>query len=203
MENQFEYACNLFELNSRLFCRYWDGMVKAQSKFCDRCLETAPQNPASAVENIPELYGSLASYMTDSFQRSVLFWDTLRRRGNMFLEHERAGKPPVLIYKYEMIDDGRRFERPVNYALLRIIPPEKVVTDDCKRPFIVVDPRAGHGPGIGGFKEDSEIGVALHAGHPVYFVMFFPDPEPGQTILDVCAAEARFVRTVAERHPRC
>jgi len=70
-----------------------------------------------------------------------------------------------------------------------------------KRPFIVVDPRAGHGPGIGGMKHDSEIGVALKAGHPCYFVGFLPNPVPGQTVEDVCRAEALFVRTVAERHP--
>ena len=48
-----------------------------------------------------------------------------------------------------------------------------------KRPFVVVDPRAGHGPGIGGFKADSEIGVAMRAGHPCYFVGFTPEPMPG------------------------
>ncbi len=53
------------------------------------------------------------------------------------------------------------------------------------RPFVIIDPRAGHGPGIGGFKEDSQVGVALRAGHPVYFVIFFPDPVPGQTLADV------------------
>ena len=73
--------------------------------------------------------------------------------------------------------------------------------DDTKRPFIIVDPRAGHGPGIGGFKQDSQVGVALKAGHPVYFVIFFPRPEPGQTLEDVCAAEGQFVETVVERHP--
>ena len=52
-------------------------------------------------------------------------------------------------------------------------------TDPRKRPFIVVDPRAGHGPGIGGMKQDSEIGVALAAGHPCYFVGFLPEPVPG------------------------
>jgi pimeloyl-ACP methyl ester carboxylesterase len=43
--------------------------------------------------------------------------------------------------------------------------------------------------------------VALKAGHPVYFVIFFPRPEPGQTLPDVCAAEAQFVQTVVDRHP--
>ncbi len=46
------------------------------------------------------------------------------------------------------------------------------------------------------------MGVALRAGHPVYFVIFFRDPEPGQTLLDVCAAEQVFVRKVRELHPK-
>jgi pimeloyl-ACP methyl ester carboxylesterase len=109
--------------------------------------------------------------------------------------------PPLLIYDYETIEDGRKYKRPVNYALLRILPPQGTEIDETKRPFIIVDPRAGHGPGIGGFKQDSQVGVALKAGHPVYFVIFFPRPEPGQTLADVCFAEARFVEVVGERHP--
>ena len=66
---------------------------------------------------------------------------------------------------------------------------------------MVIDPRAGHGPGIGGFKIDSEIGIALKQGHPCYFVMFFPQPVPGQTIESVCAAEIAFLRKVNELHP--
>jgi hypothetical protein len=50
-------------------------------------------------------------------------------------------------------------------------------------------------------KHDSEIGVALAAGHPCYFVGFLPDPVPDQTIEDVCEAEARFVEEVVARHP--
>ena len=65
----------------------------------------------------------------------------------------------------------------------------------------MIDPRAGHGPGIGGFKIDSEIGIALKVGHPCYFVMFYPQPVPGQTIESVCAAEAEFMRKVNELHP--
>jgi pimeloyl-ACP methyl ester carboxylesterase len=140
-------------------------------------------------------------YGVDFAQRSVLFFDTLRQRGNNWIAHEQAGKPPVLAYKYEVLADGRTMERPVNHALVRIIPPHGVDVDNRLRPYIIIDPRAGHGPGIGGFKEDSEVGVALQAGHPVYFVIFYPDPEPGQTLADVTDAEAEFVRIVAERHP--
>src|SRR6266513_893151 len=112
-----------------------------------------------------DLWREGTEYAVDFGQRSALFWDTLRQRGNAYIEHERAGKPPLLAYKYEMLSDGRKFEHPVNYALVRIVAPVGIATDEALRPFIIVDPRAGHGPGIGGFKADSEVGVALLAGH--------------------------------------
>ncbi|GAB2599770.1 DUF3141 domain-containing protein [Ramlibacter solisilvae] len=148
-----------------------------------------------------ELAGGLQAYLVDSFQRGVLFWDTLRQRGNDYLERNRAGLPPVLHFDYEVLMDGRQFERAVNYALVRIKPPAGVKVDKKRRPYVVIDPRAGHGPGIGGFKDDSQVGEALRAGHPVYFVIFFPEPEPHQTLLDVCQAEQQFVRHVRELHP--
>ncbi len=101
--------------------------------------------------------------------------------------------------------DARQFEHPANYALLRIIEIGEDCWDDCidpeKPPVIVVDPRAGHGPGIGGFKRESEVGMAMREGHPVYFVIFFPEPAPGQTLADVLHALRRFVEEVARRHP--
>ncbi len=148
-----------------------------------------------------ELWTGGTRYGVDSAQRSILFWDTLRQRGNNFLEHERQGLPPVLRFDYEIVMDGRSFKRPVNYALVRIVPPEGVMVDAKRRPYVIIDPRGGHGPGIGGFKDDSQVGVALHAGHPVYFVIFFPNPEPGQTLPDVCNAEREFVHRVRELHP--
>jgi Protein of unknown function (DUF3141) len=160
---------------------------------------------AAGAKNAPvspwDAWTSGAQYAVDFAQRSVLFWDTLRQRGNNFLEHERQGLPPVLHFDYEMIMDGRSLERPVNYALLRIVPPEGVTVDAKRRPYVIIDPRGGHGPGIGGFKDDSQVGVALREGHPVYFVIFFPDPEPGQTLLDVSSAEREFVHRVHELHP--
>jgi uncharacterized protein DUF3141 len=140
-------------------------------------------------------------YWTDAAERTVLFWDVMRKRGNQFLEHEAKGKPPVLVFEHEMVLDGRTLERPVNYFLVRIIPPAGTRLEPRKRPFVIVDPRAGHGPGIGGFKLDSEIGVALRAGHSCYFVGFRSEPMPGQTLEDVGRAEARFLERVAELHP--
>jgi len=158
----------------------------------------AMSDPAAAARLWVDWY----DYAIDGAQRSILFWDTLRERGNTFVEHNKAGLPPVLHFDHEMVVDGRTLARPVNYALLRIVAPDGVVVDATRRPYVIIDPRAGHGPGIGGFKDDSQVGVALRAGHPVYFVIFFRDPEPGQTLLDVCEAEKQFVHTVRELHPK-
>ena len=143
----------------------------------------------------------LVDYWVDAWQRSILLLDVLRQRGNNCIEHNARKAPNVLSFDAELVLDGRTLPRPVNYGLVRIIPPTGTVIDQSKRPFIVFDPRAGHGPGIGGMKHDSEIGVALAAGHPCYFVGFLPEPMPGQTIEDVCKAEARFVEEVVKRHP--
>lgn len=139
-------------------------------------------------------------YLVDSIQRTVLTWDVLRRRGNQYMEHIVKGRPPVLVFDYDTVLDGRTLERPVNYQLLRIRS-DTHPADNSKRPIVVVDPRAGHGPGIGGFKPDSQIGLALKNGYPCYFVSFLPQPMPGQTIEDVARAEATFLRKVTELHP--
>lgn len=151
--------------------------------------------------DLAKLTQQTADYWVDSWQRTVLFWDVLRQRSNQYYQHKAMSVPHVLHFDAELILDGRTFERPVNYGLVRIKPPKDVVINPKKRPFVVIDPRAGHGPGIGGFKVDSEIGVAMRSGHPCYFVGFSPDPMPGQTIEDIMCAEAVFLKKVIELHP--
>ena len=163
------------------------------------------QKNTPATESTMAPFGMFApamEYMIDAAQRIVLFWDVMRQRGNQYREHMAETAPHVLEYKIELVVDGRTLDRPVNYVLVRVIPPAGVEVDPALRPFIVVDPRAGHGPGIGGFKADSEIGVALKAGHPCYFVGFLPDPVPGQTIEDIGRAEAIFIEKVTAAHPK-
>ena len=147
------------------------------------------------------LFGAAAQYWIDAWQRGVLVLETLNERGNTALAQAAKEAPHVLSFAAEVVLDGRTLERPVNYALVRVAPPSDVTIDPTKPPVVVVDPRAGHGPGIGGMKPESEIGVALRAGHAVYFIGFLPKPVPGQTIEDVCRAEAVFLEEVAKRHP--
>jgi len=147
------------------------------------------------------LFAAMQAYIVDRAQRMALTADALRERGDIFLSHETAGCPPVLAYDYDIVMDGADLPRPCNYVLMRIRAPEGVETRETKRPYVIIDPRAGHGAGIGGFKNDSQVGVALADGHPVYFVGFRRDPEPGQTLADVTRAEAAFVREVRRLHP--
>ena len=167
-------------------------------------------------------------YSIDAGQRLLLHTDILRKRGNIYLEHLKNGQPPVLGFDYEVIMDARKFEQPASFALARIInrrktdrrtkkrkrqnpahekrensmPVQEFTDSATKRPLIIIDPRAGHGAGIGGSKEASEVGMALSFGHEVYFVFFYIDPMPGQTLTDVKNAEIRFLEEVVKRHPK-
>ena len=144
---------------------------------------------------------AFSEYVRDFWQRSVLFLDILRQRGNQHEEMSAHGITSVLIYDSELVMRGDELPHPVNYSLLRVIPPEGVEIDDRKRPIFVIDPRAGQGPGIGGFKELSEIGQAFKAGHPVYFAGFTASPVEGQRIEDVARAYTIFLEKIAELHP--
>ncbi|MGR3638428.1 DUF3141 domain-containing protein [Alterinioella nitratireducens] len=172
----------------------------------NKSLRLAMETPERASAPVADDVGTGAQtpYAQDAFERWILFLDTLRERADNMIAHERQGMPPLLDFDYELLLDARSFERPANYALLRITRVGEDCWDDCvdeaKPPVIVIDPRAGHGPGIGGFKRDSEVGMAMHEGHPVYFVIFFPEPVPGQTLADVHYALRDFVSEVARRH---
>ena len=141
------------------------------------------------------------AYVRDSVQRQALVFDALRKRGNVYTDHIDSGMPPVLDFQYDIIVDGKDLNPPVNYLLLKITPPEGIVIDPERAPVLIIDPRAGHGAGIGGFKPDSQVGDAFDDGHQVYFCAFRPMPEPSQTIAHVRDAEIFFLKKIAEEHP--
>ena len=108
-----------------------------------------PARQAQLSSDMFGLVGPAMDYAIDVAQRTVLFWDVMRQRGNQYREHLAETVPHVLSYEAELIIDGRTLPRPVNYGLVRIVPPKGVTIDPQRRPFVIVDPRAGHGPGIG------------------------------------------------------
>src|SRR3974390_248729 len=79
--------------------------------------------------------GPVTEYLIDAAQRCVLFWDVMRQRGNQYREHQSMTAPNVLQYQAELMVDGRTLDRPVNYALVRIVPPPHIEIAASKRPF--------------------------------------------------------------------
>ncbi len=161
---------------------------------------SANKPPSTDLPAMAALFTDAVEYSTDAWQRTILFWDVLRQRSADYQDSMHRTAPNVLRYEGEVLMDGRTLPRPVNYGLVKITPPEGVKIDPKRRPFVVIDPRAGQAPGIGGFKAESEIGVAMNAGHQCYFIGFLPNPEPGQTIEDVMHAEGAFLEKVNELH---
>ncbi|MBP9791722.1 MAG: DUF3141 domain-containing protein [Rickettsiales bacterium] len=141
-----------------------------------------------------------SDYIADFNQRCILYTDVMRQRGNKQIDITNHKGTTVLSFEFEVILDGLTFERPINYWLAKIKAPAGVVTNDKKRPFVIQDPRAGQGPGIGGMKKDSEIGDALRNGHPVYFVGFNNTPVEGQTFEDIISGQLNFYLQIAEIH---
>lgn len=174
---------------------------KRETHATQNAVKNSQAGMSGGINSALQAWGPMGEYMTDAMQRTILYWDLMRQRSVQHDEQKAKAVPNVLNFDAELVLDARKFKRPANYLLVRVKPPAGVTVDARKRPFVVVDPRAGHGPGIGGFKADSEIGMALRAGHPCYFVGFTPEPMPGQTIEDIMHAEAVFLEKVIELHP--
>lgn len=198
--------------HSTVASRQVESILRVASRRFQRMADDHGSRARTALETLGHIGEAFADvedrgehfhdYVVDAWQRAWLAADVYRARGDRFVEHEADGLPPVLIYDYEVIIDGKDLKRPVNYMLFRILPDHDVEIFDWKRPYVIIDPRAGHGAGIGGFQTDSQVGVALADGHPVYFVSFKPEPEPGQTLADVTNAEAAFIKEIQRRHPK-
>jgi len=119
--------------------------------------------------------------------------DVLRRRSQIYYEQRAKALPNVLSFDAELVLDARTFERPANYILVQIKPPAGVRIDPKKRPFVVVDPRAGHGRASaasrptaswrGDARRPSGLLRRLH-----------PEPMPGQTIETSCTPRRRSSR---------
>lgn len=136
MTNLAEYPERAQELNAKIARVYNKRVQLAQQRFQERTQRAWDDHIAALIARPPtpwEVWTQWLEYATDFSQRSILFWDTLRQRGNNFVAHEQAGKPPVLHFEYETVLDARGFARPANYALVRIIPPAGVTVDPRRR----------------------------------------------------------------------
>jgi hypothetical protein len=63
-----------------------------------------PQFPVDAMSG---MVANAVEYMVDAGQRSVLFFDIMRQRGDQYRDHVAETAPHVLNYAAELIIDGR------------------------------------------------------------------------------------------------
>ncbi|MFP3607098.1 DUF3141 domain-containing protein, partial [Paraburkholderia sp. SIMBA_053] len=82
----------------------------------------APSMPFASIPG--NLFAQGYAYAVDTWQRSVLFADVMRERGNQYQAHMQERVPNVLDFGTELIVDGRTLPRPVNYGLVRIVAPD-------------------------------------------------------------------------------
>ena len=95
----------------------------------------------------------MANYFVNAAQSGVLFLDVMRQRGNARRAHLAETAPHVLNYDAKLVIDGRTLEHPVNYVLVRIVPPEDVQIDEKKDKIELTDKgkqlvRYSHAPAV-------------------------------------------------------
>ena len=78
--------------------------------------------------NLPTPDDALA-YATDAVQRAMLFMDVMRQRSEQAAAHNAETVPHVLSFEADLVCDGRKLPRPVNYFLVRILPLKGMVND--------------------------------------------------------------------------
>ncbi len=195
-EEHFSSALALFKHLGQLHHLQFDSITKASDQHYKAILRPLHEGHLRQ-PNAADYW----EYWVDFGQRSLLYWDALRQRGDNTLAYERAGYPLLLKFPYEVLIDGRDLSSPVNYSLLKITPAPNQPTNEEYAPVIIIDPRAGPGAGIGGFKQASTVGESLRAGRPTYFIAFSYAPEPSQTLHDINVAHAHFIEEVIHRHP--
>src|SRR5271169_1416442 len=117
----------------------WGAMIGLWNPRVRRSLPAAFRWEIAMAEG-PTGFGAIQDYAVDAWQRSILLLDTLRERGDNYVERASQEAPHVLSFPAELIRDGRTLERPVNYLLVRIIPPAGIEIDQAKPPIVVVDP---------------------------------------------------------------
>ena len=114
------------------------------SQLTNQKMPSKPQTPSLPLMQFRNPALEAWSYWVDAWQRGVLFLDVMQQRSKQYEEHAAKPAPHVLKFGAELVMDGRKLPRPVNYILARVTPPSGVSVNDKKRPFVIVDPRAGH-----------------------------------------------------------
>src|SRR5262245_31038460 len=100
------------ELSTKIARVFRARVTAANERFTTRAREVTEQRLKPLMSLPPSSFLTAAPrYWVDFVQRWVLMCDTLRQRGNSFVDRTREGMPPVLHFEHEMVADARNLDR--------------------------------------------------------------------------------------------
>src|SRR5690625_7465454 len=103
---------------------------------------TAEQRPSGLFSDVGLPPGhTMMESAIDTWQRSVLYADVMRQRGNRYQAHLTEDVPHVLDFPSEVIVSGQDLLRSVYYWLVHIVPLAVNPADLMKSPLVLTDPR--------------------------------------------------------------
>ena len=162
------------------------------------------------------------SFAVDATQRSILFWDTIRQRGNSYGHSmRRRDFRPCCAATTETVD----LERPqssrsvpsVTRSCASVPPRGRDGSKPAPSPIIIIDPEGRAAGGHGHLAASGRLAVgdcgAAVEGHPDVYALrdlLYAIRNPSQTLLEACAEAREGVRahgaqnsiTLAPRSPR-
>ncbi len=111
MTDPTKHIARTAEINSKVAQVLQTRLRLAQEHFVERCRKAISEHTPDFTAWLLSPWAAWISgcnYALDWTQRMILFWDAMRQRGNVFMEHERAGLPPVLQFKYDKSNKAHR-----------------------------------------------------------------------------------------------
>lgn len=112
MKDQLERWRRVSEISTKVAEVLSDRLRTAHERYRAQLMRIGAEPPLwqwAPLSTPIDVWKAWTEYARDTAERSALFWDTLRRRGDNYLEHERAGHPPLLHFQHETLMDGRTF----------------------------------------------------------------------------------------------
>ncbi|MQU09686.1 DUF3141 domain-containing protein, partial [Pseudomonas helleri] len=79
-----------------------------------------------------DLAQAASAYAVDAWQRTLLYADVRRQRGDQYQDHLKEVVPNVLNFPCEPVMSGLDLPRPVNYVMVRILPAADQPVDEEK-----------------------------------------------------------------------
>ncbi|MGB7501625.1 MAG: hypothetical protein WBM25_04440 [Azonexus sp.] len=98
MKSPIEKLSRNVQIDKNVAALQQKRLKHAQDEF-SHALRDAQAQSAATLPALLQSGTAWNDYAVDFAQRAILFWDTMRQRGNDFREHQKKGLPPPVVKK--------------------------------------------------------------------------------------------------------